>query len=283
MEFTSEIASAEIKNRVVGGAMPRGERFSESSTEGSVTASLDYTPNYDIKYKRAGAVVIKREENREELKKKKKERLKMLLPELTTSEKMNLSVMTADTMTNIGPGAYAPNYGAVEITRNVGLSKASRFDQIKKEQTDLGLNVNYEQVEKKAGRTLIKAPVLANSKLIRKRQAMEEQERLRAARGLAIMLEKEQKNHELPRQAVQIREKTEKERVLELFRLVANNNLDGFSSDSSSRTRSLRAKEGERRHLHGRLQDDAEGDRKARKYRQNGQRRHRTWILLRQG
>jgi hypothetical protein len=216
---SSELIFPEIKTKIIGGAFPKDNRFYEPCTDTSITASLDYNPNYDIKYKKTSAAVIKRDENLEQLKKKKKDRLMMLLPELTTSEKVNLSIMTADTDTNIGPGAYSVNYGAVEIVTNVGLSKASRFEASKKEDT-LGLQINYDHVEKKAGRAIMKPPVLLNSKLMKKRQLQDDQARVQAHRELALMREKDQRAKDRPRQMVQVRDKTEKERILELFRLV---------------------------------------------------------------
>lgn len=221
MELSRELIYPEKRCKVVGGVISKGYRFSESLTDASVTASLDYNPNYDLKYKKAAAVVIKKEENLEQAKKRKKEKMRMLLPELITSEKFNLSVLTADTTTTVfvGPGAYAVNYRAIETTRNVGLSKASRFEPLKKDDA-LGLNVCYDQIEKNAKGAVMRPPTLINSKLIRKKKDEIEQEQTRAQRELALLKERERKNNEEVKQVVQVREKTEKERLIELFRLV---------------------------------------------------------------
>lgn len=249
MELSRELIFPEKRYKVQGGAFPKEDRFMESKAGSSVTASLDYSPNYDVKYKRTAGVIIKKDENAEMIKKKKKEKLRMMLPELTTSEKLNISLLTAASETsNLGPGSYSVNYNAVEIVKNVGLSKASRFETSKKDES-LGLNLCYEQVEPKLKGAFLKPPTIMNSKLMRKRLKEKEQEESRARFELNYLQEKEKKEKQPPKQAVQVREKTEKERLMDLFRLVKSVKAVGSSRNFEAGTRDLRGQEGERRYL----------------------------------
>lgn len=155
------------------------------------------------------------------MKKKKKDRLKMMLPELTTSEKLNLSVMTADTEAAVpGPGAYSVTYTGVEIVKNVGLSKASRFEASKRDESHV-LNVKYTQVEPQIKGVRIRPSTAIDEKLERKKILEAEQEEARARAELKALKEKElREKYKIEKEVKKERVKTEKERLIELFRLV---------------------------------------------------------------
>ena len=155
------------------------------------------------------------------MKKKKKDRLKMMFPELTTSEKLNLSVMTADTEAAVpGPGAYSVTYTGVEIVKNVGLSKASRFEASKRDESHV-LNVKYTQVEPQIKGVKIRRSTAIDEKLERKKILEAEQEEARARAELKALKEKElREKYKIEKEVKKERVKTEKERLIELFRLV---------------------------------------------------------------
>lgn len=220
-DISRELVYPDVKQKVLGGAFPKDKRFLSESSGHSLTSDLDYQPNYDTKYRKAPCAVIKKDENREELRKKRKARFQSLLPSLITSEKVNFSVLTADTECAVpGPGSYNPQFAGVEITRNVGLSKASRFEASKKD--DSGpLAVVYTQVEANKTGPRLRPPAMATSKLVKKRIAEKQAEETRAQAEIAAMKEKElREKNKIAREAKIERPKTEKERVLELFRLV---------------------------------------------------------------
>lgn len=202
----------------MGGVFPKDKRFAESLSE---TSDLDYNPNFNCKYKKAPGTIIKREETREALKQRRKDKLRMMLPELTTSEKVNFSILTADTEAAVpGPGAYTVTYSGIEVTRHVGLSKASRFESQKKDDS-MSLEIRYNQVEVNTKGVKILPPVAIGDKLIRKRQLEAAAEENRARAELEALKDKEKREKDRILKEVKVeRQKTEKERLMELFRLV---------------------------------------------------------------
>lgn len=225
-DISRELIYPDLKQKVLGGAFPKDKRFIESFSDASITSDLSYNPNFDLKYRKAPAAVIKRDENKEALRKKRKEKYRMLLPELITSEKLNLSVLTADTSAAVpGPGAYTVAYSGIEVTRNIGLSKASRFELHKKDNC-LPLDVKYTQVEVNTKGVRIRPPTAIDEKLLKKRQYETEAEEKRARAELEALKEREKLERERVLKEARVeRPKTEKERLMELFRLVSFFNL----------------------------------------------------------
>ena len=221
MELSRGLLFPDTKTKVLGGIFPKDKRFTEPVTQDSITSDLDYNPNFDIKYRKAAAAVIKRDENREALRERRKAKRRLILPELTTSEKVNLSILTADTEAAVpGPGAYSITFAGVEVVRHVGISKASRFESQKKDECS-GLDVRYTLVDNKVKGVKIAKPAVVEGPLVKKRQEELENEERRAKRELEAMKEREQSEKERMAKEVWVeRVKTEKERLLELFRLV---------------------------------------------------------------
>lgn len=185
----------------------------------------DYMPKYDCKYRKTPAAVIKKEDNLAEAKARKKKRYLMLLPELTTSEKVNLSVLTADTMAGVGPGSYQPVYTMVEVSKTVAISKEDRFKSTKKDEFT-PLVINYEQVEANPRAPRMQKPSAINEKLAKKQVDVATQEEVRARTEIELAKKRQTEAEanllykQQQAEALRKREPTERERLMQLFRLV---------------------------------------------------------------
>lgn len=208
--------------------IPRDKRFEDSKARANCDPRADYSPNFDFVLKKPAAAVIKKEEVKEELKSKRLERRLRLFADLTISCKAEFSVLTADTVTAPGPGAYEVRYKTVEVSRTVGLPKAIRFEKPAPDRKT-PLEVNYRWVEAKAPGVSIQKQVGPNQKLDKIKKEEEVREFQRAQRIIEEAKRKREEELKLiterKRKAAEELEKrqpTEKERLFELFRIVEN-------------------------------------------------------------
>ena len=231
MELSRELLYPEVKSKVVGGVIPQEKRF-ESSQE-SYSSDLNYSPNYDFKYKKPTNIFIKKDVNREEARQKKKQRIMKMFPDLITSCKINLSMDTADTEAGyLGPGAYDLNWTGIEPSKTLSIPKADRFQAFKKDDKS-PLAINYNQIEGKihGGKISLQNPI--NEKIKKRRQEEAALEEARAREEIERAKKKKQEDLDLivlkkrnpPEDAtagMKQRELTEKERLFQIFRIVSH-------------------------------------------------------------
>jgi len=225
-DLSREMLFPEKRIKITGGVIPVYRRFEDPKVRQSCSTDADYNPNYDYFHKKPTNIFIKKEENKEELLRKKRAKRSSLFPELTTSCKANLSMLTADTDTAVlGPGTYQPKYTFIEISKNVAISKASRFEPLKKDDFT-PLDIRYTQVTPDPKGPKIQQPSFMNDKLTKRKLEVKELEENRAKfeieNAIKTKVEKEEAEKRRKEQLEQLRNRkpTEKERAIELFRLV---------------------------------------------------------------
>lgn len=186
-----------IKKKTTTVLFPKAARFSDQSK--TVVTEFNLNPNFEVTKKKFPGVVIK-EPVQKDLKVKIAQKLQTngfkyakAAPvngqeagnenaAAPAEEELALSmsdILSDSTVDSIGPGAYNPNYAAVEIQKAVGFSRSGRFKDTKPLGHAQELSPNYNAVWKAAPGVKIAQTVPVTEQLKKKRKEQEEQLELR--------------------------------------------------------------------------------------------------------